>query len=414
MPEFVAKRLTAPPRSQQKADAFAYDRMRCEPPPFDLAALARAYQEDPDVYLCCNAIAAKACGAGWELTGDDDGPAAAAARAFFESTSGDRPLLETLRLAFLDLNLLGNAYLEVARDPGDRPAAIWWVPAREMRARADGDGFCQRTGADRYALFNSYTPRAADRAAMRASGAWHCADGGGAANEIIALRLPNPNSRFYGLPPAFVAAKDILADAAVKDSNIAFFQNGMMPDYVLAIRGGTLSEGTVEEIREFLRESHRGPDRHHGIVVLEALPGLPGESVSLDLIPMQQATREMPFLAYRKFAIENKVRAFRVPMSKAGINQYGRLGDAAGREETETFNAEVVEPQQTMVEHVFRAMLRDDWGAPGMAFRFRDLDLRDTERLAETAVRLAGGRAVLSVDEARNLLGYAAAPEAAP
>jgi PBSX family phage portal protein len=406
MADIVAKRLNAPPRSQQKTDTFAYDRMRCEPPPYDLAALARTYEEDPDVYLCCNAIAAKACGTGWELSGEARGTTAEAARAFFESASGERPLLETLRLAFLDLNLLGNAYLEVARDGRDKPAALWWVPAREVRARADGDGFCQRTGSDRYTLFNPYTPKAEDRAAMRATGVWHRAEGGGWANELIAFRLPNPNSRFYGLPPAFVAAKDILADAAVKESNIAFFQNGMMPDYVLAVKGGTLSEATLNEIRTFLSETHRGPERHHGMMILEALPGLPGESVGLELIPMQQATREMPFLAYRKFSIENKVRAFRVPMSKAGINQYGRLGDASGREETETFKAEVVEPQQTMVEHAFLGMLRDDFGVKDLAFRFRELDMRDTARLAETAAKLTGGQPVLSVNEARAMLGY--------
>jgi len=406
MPQILAKRLTAPPRSQQKTDTFAYDRMQCEAPPYDLGALARTYEEDPDVYLCCNAIAAKACGTGWELTGDSAGPQAEAARAFFQSASRERPLIETLRLAFLDLNLLGNAYLEIGRDGKDKPAAIWWVPAREVRCRLNNDGYCQRTASDRYTLFNPYTPRAEDRAALRAAGKWHRTDDGAWANEVIALRLPNPNSRHYGLPPAFLAAKDILADASVKDSNIAFFQNGMMPDYVLAVKGGTLSESTLEEIRAFLSDSHRGADRHHGMIVLEALPSTLGENVSMELLPMQQATREMPFLAYRRFVIENKVRAFRVPMSKAGISQAGRLGDASGREETETFNAEVVEPQQTTVEHLFDSVLRDDFGAAGLRFQFRELDLRDTTSLADTASKLVGGQPVLSVDEARAMLGY--------
>ncbi|HEY3267727.1 MAG TPA: phage portal protein [Armatimonadota bacterium] len=401
MSTIVAKRVAAAPASQQSRDSFAYDRMRCEPPPYDLAALSRAYEEDPDVYLCCNAIAAKAVGAGWEVTGEgpDD------ARSFFSDASRERPLLETLRLAYLDLNLLGNAYIEVARDGRDRPAGLWWIPAREMRARRDGDGFCQRTASDRYTLFNPYTPRASDRAAARATGEWHRAEGGGWANEVIAWRLPNPNSRFYGLPPAYVAAKDILADASVKDSNIAFFQNGMLPDYVLAVKGGTLSEGTLEEIRTFLQDAHRGVDRHHGMIILEAIPAVRGENVSLELIPMQQAAREMPFLAYRKFAIENKVRAFRVPMSKAGINQAGRLGEASGREEAETFKTEVVEPQQTMVEHSFDALLRDDLRAPTLGFRFRDMESRDTVQMAEAAARLAGNEAVLSPEAARAWLG---------
>ena len=74
--EVVAKRLPGngkAPLSQQKADSFgvaAYDRLGCAVPPYDLDALAKAYEEDPDVYLCCNAIASKACGTGWEITGD--------------------------------------------------------------------------------------------------------------------------------------------------------------------------------------------------------------------------------------------------------------------------------------------------------------------------------------------------------
>jgi PBSX family phage portal protein len=407
MAEIVAKRLSAPPVTQQKADTFAYDRLACAVPPYDLDALAKTYEEDPDVYLCCNAIAAKACGAGWELQGE---PADDAAARFFEAGSPERPLIETLRLAFLDLNLLGNAYLEVARDAADRPAALWWVPSREVRCRREEDGFVQRTRGDRYTLFNPYTPSPEKRAALRRSGAWHRAEGGGWANEVMTFRLPNPNSRHYGLPPAFVAAQDILADAGVKASNIAFFRNGMMPDYVLAVKGGTLSEGTLEEIRTFLADAHRGADRHHGMIVLEALSAGQG-GVSMDLIPMQSAVKEMPFLAYRRFAIENKVRAFRVPMSKAGINQYGRLGEAAGREETETFKTEVVEPQQTMVEHAFDRMLREDFGAPGLRFRFKELDLRDTAKLAETASRLVAGQAVLSVDEARAMLGYGASSQ---
>jgi len=397
----VAKRVESAPRSQQKTDTFAYDRMECAVPPFPMEAVARAYVEDPDVYLCCNAIAAKACGAGWEISGS----APAEALAFFEDGSPDRPLIETLRLVFLDLNLLGSAYLEIARDAQDRPAAMWWVPACEVRARRNGDGYCQRTETDRYTMFNPYTPDRSRRQELRRTGAWHASREGGWANEIIAFRLPNPAGKWYGLPPALLAAQDVLADACVKASNISFFQNGMMPDYVLSVKGGSLSDGTLEELRAFLNETHRGADRHHGMIVLEALPA-GDQTVGLELIPMQPAMKDMPFLAYRKFAIENKVRAFRVPLSKAGINQAGRLGEASGREETETFKSEVVEPQQTMVEHAFRRVLRSDFGATDAEFRFKDLDLRDTTRLAETASLLTGGSAVLTVDEARATLGY--------
>jgi hypothetical protein len=89
MAEIVAKRLSAPPVTQQKADTFAYDRLACAVPPYDLDALAKTYEEDPDVYLCCNAIAAKACGAGWELQGEPGDLAAAQATG---KTHGKRRL----------------------------------------------------------------------------------------------------------------------------------------------------------------------------------------------------------------------------------------------------------------------------------------------------------------------------------
>ncbi|MBW3625855.1 MAG: phage portal protein [Armatimonadetes bacterium] len=94
-----------------------------------------------------------------------------------------------------------------------------------------------------------------------------------------------------------------------------------------------------------------------------------------------------------------------MPMSKAGINQHGRLGEASSRGEDDTFKYQVVEPQQTMIERMFTRMLRLDFGVPEAEFRFRELDSRDEWGRAQTASLLAGGKAVLTVNEARALLG---------
>jgi HK97 family phage portal protein len=238
------------------------------------------------------------------------------------------------------------------------------------------------------------------RKALRKGGKWRAG-----AHEILHFKLPNPNCRHYGLPPAYTVAKDILADTACKDSNIALFQNGLCPDYAVLVRGGTLSEETAGMVREYLQEAHRGPSKHHGFLVLEASGGAGGATPEIELVPIQGKLSDMQWNKFRQQNMESKVRAFRVPMSKAGINQFGRLGEASSKGEDDTFKYQVVEPQQTMIERTFTRALREEFGAAGLEFRFKELDHRDEWSRAQTASLLAGGKAVLTVNEARALLG---------
>ncbi|HEY3285115.1 MAG TPA: phage portal protein [Armatimonadota bacterium] len=396
----VSKRLgaSAPP-SQQAAREFDYERHGAVRPPVDLQAVARSYQEDSDVYICVNTLASAVCGRGFEVTGAVSPETKSRWEAFFADACPEGTLMEVLKQVVIDLNLLGTGYLEVARDDGDQPAALYWIPGAQMLARRDGRGFVQDVSG-KAVLFNPYTPEAARRARLRRDGHWFQG-----ANEVLQLRLPNPNSRYYGLPPAFTVAKDILADSCCRDSNLAFFRNGLCPDFAVVVKGGSLSDETATLIREYLSDAHQGPDRHHGYLILEALPGPKNEQVEIELVPMQKGFTEMQFTRYRQSNAEAKVRAFRVPMSKAGINQHGRLGEASSLGEDVTFKAQVVEPQQTMVEHALTRMLRLDLGVLEACWRFKEIDLRDELEVARTASLLAGGQPLLTVDEARAMLG---------
>ncbi len=398
----VCKRLQGgePPRGASgQPVAFGSDLGGTIPLPFDGAAVARQYQEDPDIFIAVNAIVSAVCGRGYEIIGDD-AAAREVVRAQFERLSEESPFLETLRQALIDFNLLGNGYLEVGRGKDDRPGGAWWAPATEVRLRKAG-GFTQ-TGGGRAVEFNPYTPSEGRRRALRKAGEWKAG-----AHELLHLRLANPNSRHYGLPPAYTVSKEIVADAACKDSNIALFQNGLCPDYAVLVRGGTLSDETATMVREYLQEAHQGPSRHHGFLVLEAAGGPNGITPEIELTPIQGRLSDMQWAKYRQMNMESKIRAFRVPMSKAGINQHGRLGEASSRGEDDTFKYQVVEPQQTLVERALTRMIADDLEAPGVEFRFKELDVKDEWSRAQTASLLTGGKAVLTVNEARSLLGLA-------
>ena len=67
-------------------------------------------------------------------------------RARFEQFCPEGTFMETLRQVVLDLNLLGNGYLEVARDKSDRPESVWWAPATDLRRLKDLSGYVQTCG----------------------------------------------------------------------------------------------------------------------------------------------------------------------------------------------------------------------------------------------------------------------------
>jgi len=394
----LCKRVAGPSPPSLQAPGLWGDARGVQPVPFDIGAVAKYYQEDPDVFIAVNTIASAVCGRGFEVVGDAPESRLAEIARRLEDMSPDGPLMETLKQVVIDLNLLGNGYLEVARDGRDRPAALYWVPGTQMLRKRDMSGYVQSVSG-RSVEFNNYTPNPQARAVLRRGGRWYRG-----ANEILHFRLPNPNSRYYGLPPAYTVAKDILADAACKDSNIAFLQNGLCPDFAVLVKGGTVSEETVKLLREYLKDAHTGPSKHHGFLLLEAVSGAGGERVEVELVPIQRPG-DMQFAKYRQTNVEAKVRAFRVPMSKAGINQYGRLGEASSLGEDHTFKYQVVEPQQTMIENAMSRLLSVDLGFGGVRFRFREMDIRDESERARTASLLSGGAAILTINEARAMMG---------
>jgi hypothetical protein len=299
----VSKRLGQGTASLQSASPPESDLNGGVPLPFDARGISRYYQEDPDVFIAINAIASAVCGRGYEVAGERDEPdlPLAAIQAQFEQFCPESTLIETLRQVVIDLNLLGNGYLELARDKSDRPNALWWAPATDIRRLRDLSGYVQ-TCAGRAVEFNTYTPSAEVRRNLRKGGTWK-----NGAHELLHLKLPNPNSRYYGLPPAYTVAKDVLADASCKDSNIAMFQNGLCPDYAVVVRGGTLTEETAETIKEYLQEAHRGPGKHHGFLVLETGVGVGGAVPEIELVPIQGKMTDMQWGKFRQMNIESKI-----------------------------------------------------------------------------------------------------------
>ncbi|MBW3625856.1 MAG: phage portal protein [Armatimonadetes bacterium] len=300
----VSKRLGGGPESLQPPSQPVTDLNGAYPLPFDARGISRYYQEDPDIFISVNAIASTVCGRGYEIAGDEDHPLfpPSALLSRFEGWTPEGTFMDTLRQVVIDLNLLGNGYIEIARDPDDRPNALWWAPATDLRKLRDDRGYLQLSGS-RTVEFNPYTPSAEARRQRRKSGTWR-----NGAHEILHLKLPNPNSRHYGLPPAYTVAKDVLADAACKDSNIAMFQNGLCPDYAVLVRGGTLSEETARMVREYLQEAHKGPNKHHGFLVLEAAGNAGGTAPEIELVPIQGRMTDMQWNKFRQLNTESKVR----------------------------------------------------------------------------------------------------------
>jgi capsid portal protein len=200
--------------------------------------------------------------------------------------------------------------------------------------------------------------------------------------------------------------KDILLDASAKISNLAFFENGMMPDWAVLVNGGSLTAESIQQIEDFLTDAHSGADKHHGMLYIAALPEMGGNAVKVEMVPLNAPHKDMAFKELHEASRDTILRCWGLSPGKAGVQSMGALGGGTNlMAETDSFKFEVVEPIQTRVEYSFNRILRLDFGFEGLLFEFAELDLKEERQNVEMATRAVGGSPFITVNEARAMIG---------
>jgi len=316
---------------------------------------------------------------------------------------GAHPLLKLLerpnpgmaRAAFLEavigyLQIAGNAYVEAVAAPDGAPLELWPLRPDRMQVVKGQNGL---------PAGYIYKVGGVERR-------WD-ADPLSGRSAILHLRAFNPLDDWYGLSPIEAAAYGIDQHNEAGKWNTALLQNGARPSGALLYEpagGGNLDDTQFARIKSEIEEQYSGARNAGRPLLLEG--GLKWQELSL-------SPREMDFLAAKHTAARDIALAFGVPPQLLGIpgdNTYANYQEArlALWEET-------IVPLLCHLRDAFNAWLVP-WFGEGLAL---DVDLDEVPALTARREKKwdmllrAYRRGLLTRDEAREALGYAALGEEA-
>lgn len=280
---------------------------------------------------------------------------------WLDGCNRDDDFIETLIKVWTDYEVTGNGYIEIGRTVTGEIGYIGHIPAKTMRIREARDGFIQLVG-KHVTFFRNFN----DRETPNPVG--NDAD----PNEVIHLKNYSPTHSYYGVPNIIAATQALAGNEFASRYNLDYFENKAVPRYVVVIKGGDLSKGSIHRLTEFMQGT-KGTN-HRTIVV--PLPADTDKSkVSFDMKPIEAGTQDSSFNNYRKGNLNDILMAHRVPISKVGLAEGVSL--AVARDADKTFKEQVCRPLQRILEKKLNQIMREKTDA--LRFKLEELSLTDEE-----------------------------------
>jgi len=286
-------------------------------------------------------------------------------RQYLESMNSDDGFLETMKKICTDLEVTGNAYLEVGRTSSGKIGYIGHIPSITMRIRRHRDGFVQVVY-NRYTFFRNYGDTTTE-------------DQIGTdprPNEVIHFKMYTPTNTYYGVPDIISAKNAIAGDEFAQRYNLDYFENKAVRRYIITVKGAKLNADSERKLLEFFQTGLRG--RNHRTLYIP-LPS-DGENARVEF-NMEAIEAGIQDSSFKEYAVESRDRillAHRVPISKLGTPQGTSL--AGARDADKTFKEQVCRPQQDYFEYKLNKLISEMTDA--FTLRFNELTLTDEEMQA--------------------------------
>lgn len=384
-------------------------------PPFDLLGLSMLAEQNSELGQTIEAMEVNVSGYGWRLKRDlhaVDPSLDEIARVelerfqdFLLHANYDGGSLTMLRrMLRRDLELTGNAYLEVIRDDSGQICALKHLPSYLMRLRileAEPVEVVERRPVGRGAArrWQEYPMRRRFRSFVQARlgyakdepqtvffrqygdprpRLWETGDvvtdemreafaakgqeipGSMLATEVLHFTLYSSRSP-YGVPRYIGNLLAIMGGRAAEEINYTTFKNNNIPSMAILVSNGMLTDGSVERITQFVETTIQGSDNFSKFLVIEAEgveEGTEGQQVKLDIKPLtrEQHTDEL-FQHYGKNNEDRIRRAFRLPPIFVGrSDDYTRATADTSRK---LADEQVFAPERDEEDHAFNKLLRD-------------------------------------------------------
>ena len=332
------------------------------------------------LFACVDLIASAMADAEWTLTrmqsnGDQTLVAAHPVRDVWQQPNPTMTRYEFVQTSVNHFEIAGEIFWLVIRGvPGGPPLELWPIRPDRMTVvpapTGEIQGYIYRIGNERIPL---------------------------EPEDVIFTKRPNPNSAYRGMGVIESILVDLSADDQASRWSRNFYVNGALPGGIIKLEE-SLSERDWELFVDRWRQQHQGVQNAHKIAVIERA----------EFQSMRFNQSDMQFLDGRKLSRDIILEAFRIPKSMIGIIENVVANAETGER---IFAQNVVKPRLEMVKQSANMRLVPlVAGSANLALDYKDPAPANKELDTKTAISGYRGQ-ILTLNEARDLLGVAALPD---
>jgi HK97 family phage portal protein len=356
------------PSSARNAAAYSQERQQI------LNQLHQAYLTCPWMSAPIDLIARTVTAGGLQVVSDSDvegkvppdSPEVGRLKRLLKYTNPREDMVQLLRSCVIDLNLFGDAYIEVVSLLGE-PVALYALDATTMAVIADDHG--------------------------EVTGYVQQIDGGGGTrtaefttDQVIHISLDAPRGGVYGVSPAQKALLPVtawlFAEATIKEC----FRRGDPPRLHVDLAHSQDTE--VQRWREKYMVFNLGPKA----------VGTPVITTGGGLVQVLDARKVTDYLDTTRQLRDEIIACFGVPPAKLGIIETGNLGGGSGESQDKTLRVNTIIPVANLVlEKINFHLVQRGFGIADSHLEFGEIDYRDSKTVEEIRdTRLRNGSIVLN------------------
>ena len=230
------------------------------------------------------------------------------------------------------------------------------------------------------------------------------------ANEVLSRKNYHMRNSYYGLPDVIPALQPMIMEEAVDDHNLAYFENHMVPSYIIVFTGGSPDPQAELDIKMFFETYLKG--QPHKPLVLSAPIDEDGRPGEVKVTPLANVPTDASFMGFKRLCQEEIITAERVPHGMIVPPEGGLGGKGYSESEVRRFKTQIIDIEQNRFEAMVNMPLHlpepIGLGLPHWCVMFNEIDVTDREMTARIADMVRGltQDGLVSANEARAELDY--------
>lgn len=385
-------------------------------PPYAPDRMFELYEESGILQSCVEAYVQNVDGFGQTVEPDvgvlgdaapQDSPTRRLLEDLFEYPNPEYSFTELRKRLRRDLEVTGNAYMEVVRNLKGEPQLLFWVDARRVRLSKLDETTTQvsltlpRGGETQTVTVHKRFRRMAMVSARGLRPVWFkefgdprridansgdlVADGDGApATELIHFKIGNGT---YGIPRWIGTVQSVMGSTKAEFVNYDLFDSQGIPPLIITVAGGSLSEESLDDLRNLLVKA-KSVQNFHKVLLLEAesdsgLVDGKGASPKLDVQSLSEHRKEdAMFLKYLEDSRKSvRQYGFRLPSMFVGdAEEYSHETASIVRHVAEE---QIFAPERVLFDEIINRRLIPALGITGWKLKTLGPVLKDSTQLLQ-------------------------------